>query len=204
MPKKVKSFAMEGEPYEELFQIFKDSYAEVNISYCMNKYVKDFLRYLKPIQETLKKSPEYNVPLSFIIETTAREPLFKFLDDTPSQGMTESSLNKELRNFQEKYDEHIKKNPPAKQINDLEELGKKHPIAPLIELLRKAMVEDIKNFGRIPDDRYREIALETGGMDLVKFIKEKLVPAFDKIDPDLKDVKKKLGKNLKRKDKKDI
>jgi hypothetical protein len=203
MPKKVKSFAMEGEPYEELFKMFRDSYTEVNISYCLNKYVKDLLRYLKPIQEAMKKSPEYNVPMSFIIETTAREPLFKFLDETPSYGMTESSLTKELRNFQEKYDEYIKKNPSTKQSNDIGELEKKYPIGSLLAYLGKMVVEDAKSLGKIPDDRFREVALETGGMDLVKFIREKVAPAFEKRDPDLKDAKKKIERSLKRKDKKD-
>jgi hypothetical protein len=202
MPKKVKSFAMEEHPYEELFQMFKDSYAEVNISYCLNKYVKDLYRYLNPIQEKLKKSTEYNVPMSFIIETTAREPLFKYLDETTSEGMIKSSLTKELQNLQEKYDEHIKKNPSANQANDIEGLAKKYPIGSLIAYYAKMMVEDTKNLGNTPDDRFREAALEAGGKELVEFIK-RIAPIMDKYNPDIIEVaKKKIKGSSKSKDKK--
>jgi hypothetical protein len=185
MPKKVKSFAMEEEPYEELFKIFKNSDAEVNISYCINKYVKDLLRYIKPIDEALNKEPSgYSVPLAFIIETKAREPLFRFLDGEPSAGGGESSLAQELRELQMKYDEHIKKNPPTN--NDMaQELGKRYPIGALLKFLAKMAIEDTKNLGSTPDDRFRESALEVGGMELVRFLREKVVPAFEKIDPDV-------------------
>jgi hypothetical protein len=202
MPKKVKSFAMEEEPYEKLFQIFKNSYAEVNISYCLNKYVKDLLRYIEPIQETLKTSTEYNVPMSFILEKTAREPLFKYLDETPSQGMTESSLTKELRNLQEKYDEHVKKNPSVNQVNDIEGLAKKYPIAQFLTYMAKMMAEDTKNFGKTPDDRFREVALEIGGKELVEFINNRFVPAMNKVNPDINQAMKKLKGSSKNKDKK--
>lgn len=184
MPKKVKSFAMEEEPYEELFKIFKDSYAEVNISYCMNKYVKDLLRYLKPISQALKGSSDYNVPMAFIIETKAREPLFKFLDGDPSPGADESSLAQELRELQGKYDEHIKKNPPVRR-DMVGKLGSEFPIRALFRYFAKMMVEDAKNLGKTPDDRFAEVAMETGGKELMQFIRDKVLPAFERIDPDV-------------------
>ncbi|MGD0489108.1 MAG: hypothetical protein ABSB94_18215 [Syntrophorhabdales bacterium] len=179
MPKKVKSFAMEEEPYEELFRIFKDSDAEVNISYCMNKYVKDLLRYLKPISQALKESSDYNVPMAFIIDTKAREPLFKFLDGEASPGADESSLAQELRELQEKYDEHIKKNPPIRR-DMVDELGRHIPIGALVKYIAKMMVEDVINLGNTPDDRFREAAREIGGEELIQFVKLRLAPAFER------------------------
>jgi hypothetical protein len=179
MPKKVKSFAMEEEPYEELFRIFKDSYAEVNISYCMNKYVKDLLRYLKPISQALKDSSDYNVPMAFIIETKAREPLFKFLDGDPSPGADESSLAQELRELQRKYDEHTKKNPPVRR-DTADELGKHLPIGALAKYIAKMMVEDARNLGKTPDDRFREAAREIGGEELIQFMRDRLAPALER------------------------
>jgi|GEM_PF-953015 hypothetical protein len=185
MPKKVKSFAMEEEPYEELFRIFKDSDAEVNISYCMNKYVKDFLRYLKPIMQVLEASPDYNLPLAFIIETKAREPLFKYLDGDPSPGAEDSSLSQELRELQGKYDEHIKRNPPVRRDTG-DELGKHLPIGALAKYLARMMVEDARNLGKTPDDRFREVAREVGGEDLIQFMKDRLTPALERSGPDMK------------------
>ena len=179
MPKKVKSFAMEEEPYEELFRIFKDSDAEVNISYCMNKYVKDLLRYLKPISQALKESSDYNVPMAFIIDTKAREPLFKFLDGEASPGADESSLAQELRELQEKYDEHIKKNPPIRR-DMVDELGRHIPIGALVKYIAKMMVEDVINLGNTPDDRFREAAREIGGEELIQFMRDRLAPALER------------------------
>jgi hypothetical protein len=179
MPKKVKSFAMEEGPYEELFRIFKDSDAEVNISYCMNKYVKDLLRYLRPISQALKESSDYNVPMAFIIETKAREPLFKFLDGEASPGAAESSLSQELRELQEKYDEHIKKNPPIRR-DMVDDLGKHLPIGALAKYIAKMMVEDARNLGKTPDDRFREAAREIGGEELIQFMRDRLAPALER------------------------
>jgi hypothetical protein len=184
MPKKVKSFAMEEGPYEELFRMFKDSDTEINISYCMNKYVKDLLRYLKPINQALKDSSNYNVPMAFIIDTKAREPLFKFLDGDPSPGAGESSLSQELRELQGKYDEHIKKNPPVRR-DTVDELGKHVPIGAFAKLIAKMMVEDAKNLGKTPDDRFREAAREIGGEELIQFMRDRLAPALERIDPDV-------------------
>jgi hypothetical protein len=62
------------------------------------------------------------------------------------------------------------------------------------------MVEDTKNLGNTPDDRFREAALEAGGKELVEFIKNKVAPALDKYNPDFKDVKKKIGFRNKQKE----
>ena len=43
MRKKVKLFALEKRPYERLFQMFKDNYVEIRVSYCVNRYLKEFL-----------------------------------------------------------------------------------------------------------------------------------------------------------------
>ena len=48
--KKIKSFTMDEEPYEALFGMFKGNYVDVSLSYCLNKYIKEFLRYVEAIQ----------------------------------------------------------------------------------------------------------------------------------------------------------
>jgi hypothetical protein len=150
----------------------------------MNKYVKDLLRYLKPINQALKECSDYNVPMAFIIETKAREPLFKFLDGDASPGAGESSLAQELRELQGKYDEHIKKNPPARR-DMVGGFGKQLPIGTLVRYLAKMMVEDAKNLGKTPDDRFTEVAMEVGGKELIQFMRDKVAPALERIDPDV-------------------
>ena len=54
--KKVKSFTMDEGPYEALFGMFKAHYVDVSLSYCLNKYIKELLRYSEAIQGEMNRT----------------------------------------------------------------------------------------------------------------------------------------------------
>lgn len=196
MRKKAKSFAVEEEQYDKLFALFRENYVEISISYCVNRYIKEFLEYLKAVQSELKKDKSLTVPMPFIIETMAREPIFKKFD-------SESAAKTEVNELQGKYNTYIKKYPDQAAQYDVNAIDDNVPFPRVVKYLLKGIAEEIKNRGKITEERLDEIAYEVGGKGLQKMIREKSSPAFDKYDPDIKDLAKKFRKTLKKKGKKD-
>jgi len=194
MAKKVKSFAVDEEIYEAVFSMFKQNYVDVNISYCLNKYLKELLSYLRAIEGELKKNSGFDVPMSFIIESVTREPMFSFLESTPAPGMDESPLQIKVKEFQRKYDTDVKKYPDQVAKYDVAAIDSNVPSSKVIKYIVKAVIEELRTGGKVPDDRYGEILRETGGKGLQKKMREKVAPVFEKIDPDLKDVIKRVRK----------
>ena len=144
MRKKAKSFAVEEEQYDELFQLFKENYVEISISYCVNRYIKEFLEYLKKIKKELNKDASYTVTMPFIIETIAREPIFKVFD-------SEYSIKEEADDLQNKYNIFIKKHPEKAKNFDISSIEGNAPTKETIGVFIKFLWEDIKRRG-IPDD----------------------------------------------------
>jgi hypothetical protein len=144
MRKKAKSFAVEEEQYNELFNLFRENYVEISISYCINRYIKEFLEYLKSIKKELQKGASYTVPMSFIIETIAREPIFKIFD-------SEYSIKAETDDLQNKYNIFIKKNPEKAKDFDINSIEGKAPTKETFGLFMKMFWEEIRMRG-VPDD----------------------------------------------------
>jgi hypothetical protein len=199
MAKKVKSFAVDEEIYEAVFGMFKQNYVDVNISYCLNKYLKELLSYLQAIEGELKRNSELDVPMSFVIESVTREPLFSFLDSTPAQGMNESPLQIRVKEFQRKYDTDVKKYPEQAAKYDINAIDGNVPSSKFLKAIVKSVIEELTTLGKLPDDRYTEIVREVGGKGLQKKIREDIAPKFAKIDPTIKVKKssKKQDKNNK-------
>lgn len=183
MPKKVKSFALEEEIYEDVSSLFKENYVDVNISYCVNKYLKELQSYLRAIQKELKAYSAFDVPMSYIIEEVAREPIFPMLSTSTVPGMTESPLHSSVMEFQKKYDTNIKKYPEKVTQYDVNAIDENVPSSHVIKYIVKAVIDELTTKGPMPVDRAREIAREIGGKPLEKKLREKIAPALDKIDP---------------------
>lgn len=197
MAKKVKSFTIEEEPYEALLKIFRENYVDVSISYFLNKTIKELLLYLQSIQEEIKRSPDINVPISYIIETVVREPIYGSFDNELQEGQGESNIHKEIKEFQRKYDIHIKKNPDKISEYNVEMINDDVSMAKVIKYVTKGIMKQLRERRELTDDEYVELIRETGGKGLDKKIAEKISPAIQKIDPDMKDVIKKIKKGKK-------
>ncbi len=202
MPKKVKSFALEEEIYEDVSSLFKENYVDVNISYCVNKYLKELQSYLRSIEKELKDTSGFDVPMSYIIEQVTREPIFPVLSATVHTGMSESPLHGKVMEFQRNYDTKIKRYPEKAIQFDVNAIDDNVPALKIIEYIAKAAVEEILTRGKVPDDRYTEIIRKIGGKGLQKKMREKIAPALNKIDPDIKDVVKAVARKPKNEGKK--
>jgi hypothetical protein len=179
MNKKVKSFTMDEEPYEALFKMFKDNCVDVSISYFLNKAIKELVIYLQGIQAELNRSPELKVPIPYIIETIVREPLYKYLDEELSEGMTESSLKREARELKRKYDLHIGKNPDQEANYDINKIDKNVPYSEVIKFITNGVINEIKKRGMLTDEYVENIRV-AGKKGVLKKIREDVGPALDK------------------------
>jgi hypothetical protein len=179
MRKKAKSFAVDEEAYNELNEIFKENYVEVSISYCINRYIKEYLSYLKTVRKEIQQDSSYTVPMSFIIETMAREPIFKRFD-------SEISAKAEADSLQNKYDTYIKKYPEKAKEFDIDAIEGKLPLKDVVGLFIRAYWEEIKNKGMTDDEvvaMIRNYGEEKGigGKAFQKGIRTKLKPMIEKL-----------------------
>ena len=85
--KKIKAFSVEEKTYDELITIFKESGAEVSLSYYVDKCLKDLNKYLVSLEKD-KKKHKYAVPMSFIIEETVKMPIICIEDALNIPGMS--------------------------------------------------------------------------------------------------------------------
>ena len=192
MRKKVKSFALEERPYENLYSIFKENYVEIGMSYCINKYLKEFLDYLQSIKKELDKNLTYTVPMAFIIETIAREPIFKVFD-------SEVSIKEELDNLQTRYNIHIKKYPEKMQEYDTEKLKTELRFTKVVQWILKAAWLEKKLGRELTDDEWLDLGREIGGNEFLKGLRTKLKPVTEKMekyDPDIGDLWEKISNKL--------
>ena len=191
---------MDEEPYEALFKMFKENYVDVSISYYLNKAIKELVVYLQGIQSELNRSPELKVPMPYIIETVVREPLYKYLDEELSEGMTESPLKREARELKRKYDLHIGKNPDQEANYDIEKIDKNVPFSEVIKYLTDGVINEIAKRGMLTDE-YAENARIAGKKGVIKKIREDVGPAVNKLEHPIKEIVKKIKASGKAKNK---
>lgn len=195
MKRRAKSFAVEEEYYNELSEIFKSNFVDISISNCINRYIKEFLEYLKTIIREIEKDQSITIPIAFIVETVGREPIFKIFD-------SELSIQEEVKELQKKYNTHIKKNPEKIKEYDIENLNDELQFTKLIQLLLKVVWEEKKMGRETTDDEYTELARQIGGKDFLKALRVKVRPIalkLDKYDPDLRDVFERIATKLSKK-----
>lgn len=187
--KKVKSFTIDEGPYNELFTMFKENYVDVSLSFCLNKYIKELALYLQAVRRELSSEEGYTVPMSFVIETVTREPIFQVPEDRLIGESGESALRTEVGELQKKYDAYTKKGgaPVATEIRSAE-LDTMTAIVKLAKVVAKAVAKEVKERRELTDDEYIELVRREGGKPLHKAVRERLAPAINKIDPDLKDL----------------
>ncbi len=167
MRKKVKSFALEDGPYEKLFDMFKENYIEISISYCINKYIKEFLEYLKSIQNELNKDRSVTVPMSFIIETVARQPVFKRFE-------SEIAIKDEVKGMQRRYENFIRKNPELDaELNNNSTEKNGSLVASLVKIFKSVLVEEIQQGRDLTDDEIVEVTRRFSNKGLQKYIRDK-------------------------------
>jgi hypothetical protein len=175
MRKTAKSFAVEEEQYDKLFKLFRENYVEVSISYCVNRYIREFLEYLTAIQTALKKGSSYTVPMTYIIETMAREPIFKKFD-------TEAAVIEEVRELQKKYETYIRKHPGKEAEFDKESIVKDGSFFKYLKAIMKMIVVEETKLGReLTDDEMVDMFRESGGKGLQKYIREDIAPKVERI-----------------------
>ena len=175
MRKKAKSFAVEEEQYDRLFTLFRENYVEISISYCVNRYIKEFLEYLNAVQNELKKDTSYTVPMTYIIETIAREPIFKKFD-------TESATKEEVKELQKKYETYIRKNPGMESAFDKENIVKDGSFLKYLEaIIKMIVVEETKLRRELTDDEFVKMIEQHGGKGLLKYVREDFYPKIERI-----------------------
>jgi hypothetical protein len=198
MAKKVMSFTLDREPYEALFKMFKENYVDVSISSYLNRAIKELLTHLQSVQDEVKRLG-LKVPMSYVIETAARGTLFKALDSEAAEGVTESSLERQAREYQRKYDLHVGKNPEEAEKYDVDKIDKNVPFSAIVKYLTDSVLEEIGRRGRTTDDDYIDRMRKIGGKGLEKKLREDIAPFVQKIDPPVGEVVKKIVRKKKAK-----
>ena len=192
MRKKAKSFAVEEDQYNDLFDLFKENYVEISISYCINRYIKEFLEYLKQVEKTLHKDASFTVPMAFVIEAMAREPVFRKFD-------SDSAIRDEVEVLQEKYNIYIKKNPEKAGELDATTLSDELEFTKTVRWLAKVALFEVK-MGREPTpDELQDIGVQVGGKQFLKAFRVKMGPIAQRLakyDPDLNDVYSRIVSRL--------
>ena len=175
--KKIKSFTMDEEPYEALFGLFKGNYVDVSLSYCLNKYIKEFLRYLEAIQAEMERTGEYTMPMSFVIETIARRPIFQVPEDRLFGGSEESPLTAEVKGLQGEYDRYNTKGGVQVDETRIAEMDTFTVVVKMAKLIAKVAASEMTGH-KLTDDEYVEMVRKEGGKALQKLVREKLAPAI--------------------------
>ena len=108
--KKIKTFSVDEDIYKYLTSLFKEEGVEVSLSYYVDKCMKNLADYVETLEGIRAKSEEYSLPLSFIINTVAREPKFS-ISDYDEPGKPDSAAMGELYELQIRYEAEKKRIP---------------------------------------------------------------------------------------------
>ena len=175
--KKIKSFTLDEEPYEALFGLFKGNYVDVSLSYCLNKYIKEFLRYLETIRDEMDRG-DYTMPMSFVIETIARRPIFRVPDDRLPEGSEESPLTAEVKELQKEYETPTTKDAmEALAKTEAAEIDTLTALVKFAKVVAQVAAREMTGQS-LTDDQYIEIIRNEGGKALQKMVREKFAPAI--------------------------
>lgn len=109
--KNIKTFSVDVGAYDALVAMFRESNAEVSVSYYVDKCLKELARYLETMKAQKEQSKEYTVPMNFIIDRVVRSPIMSMADSIPLPGMFVAEYEKEIYGWQQEYDAHTKNIP---------------------------------------------------------------------------------------------
>jgi len=157
--------------------MFKANYVDVSLSYCLNKYIKELLRYLEAIQGEMNRTGQYTMPMSFVIETVARKPIFQVPEDKLSGGSEESPLMAEVKDLQREYDRYNKKGGAEVDESQSRELDTMTEMLKFAKVVAKVAAREITGH-KLTDDEYIEMFRKEGGKPLQKAVRERLAPAM--------------------------
>ncbi len=192
MRKKVKSPVEDG-PYEKLAVLFKENYVDMGISYCDNRYIKEFVEYLQSVKGGRRKVPSYYNAHVFYNRNKGKRTYFQKIRTRHYQ------LKKEVGMLQDKFNTYIKKNPDSTQELDAANLNDELQFTKLVQILLKITWEEKKTGRALTEDETRDLMGKIGGQDFLKSIRARIKPLTDKLDsydPDLRGLFDKIENTL--------
>lgn len=109
--KKIKTFSVDEETYNSLVSMFKESGAEVSLSFFVDKNLKDLFKLLQAVRKVKSDDKRYTVPMSYIINEIARTPFIRVLQESelPDSSCLPGEI--ELDELQVKYEAENRKIP---------------------------------------------------------------------------------------------
>jgi hypothetical protein len=109
--KKVRSFTVEGNSYEELARIFKESGTDVSLSNFVSKCLKELSILLKDV-ERARKEKGFDVPMAYVIKSiVGRNDLFGFYGGLPPELVDVQNLDAMLDLWEYEYEASHQKVP---------------------------------------------------------------------------------------------
>ena len=106
--KNIKTFSVDVEAYDALVAMFRESGAEVSVSYYVDKCLKELARYLETMKTERAQSEKWTVPMSFIIDRVVRAPIISLADSLPSPGMFHTEIEEEVNDWQLEYEAQMR------------------------------------------------------------------------------------------------
>jgi hypothetical protein len=104
MVKKIKSFTVDGDAYDSLVRIFKESRADVSVSLFVNNCIKELSVILADIGEQLASPSNFSVPMSFVIKSMVESNDILGIDRTTPKEYKDSASAIMLLGLQEEYE----------------------------------------------------------------------------------------------------
>lgn len=187
MAKKIKTFTVDEEVYNSLIGKLKDKDVDVNISFLLNKYLKEYLDYIEIVEEELKQSKEYSVPVSSIINALGNLHNFDIYNQQ-SEAEKKILLKENINKWQKQYDE-VKHEKTSLTLNgdeykEYKAIEKKYGINDAIKFLFKVLSRQTLKLRELTVEEYKATEKEIGP-DFREYRKNVIVPKFDKIDKHL-------------------
>jgi hypothetical protein len=110
--KRIKTFTVDTETYDALVAMFREHEAEVSVSYYVDRCLKDLLKYLSTLDDLRRKEPDkHSVPMSYVIDTIAREPKMSIIELEDSAAGPYVVGTDELEEIQIRYEAERKRIP---------------------------------------------------------------------------------------------
>jgi len=147
--KKIKTFNVEEDIYDDLFKTFKKYKVNASLSSFVNSCLIELLTHLQEIEQASKNNPAYKIPMSFIITDLMKGlknkksvlPIITEVGTDPQEVYEEILLTKwedeyeaRQRGISAEMYSHLKEGgyflAPNKQYLIAEKTGKKYFVAP--------------------------------------------------------------------------
>ena len=112
MIKQTKSFTVDGDSYSYLSSVFKKAKTDVSISMFIDKCLSELSDYLQKIENLLKGSKTYTVPMSYVIKRIIEDKdILGLYKDWPFPQDPEDKVEFMIMGWQEDYETIQRKIP---------------------------------------------------------------------------------------------